>query len=254
MNFVKTNSPSYATAFPEPVKRKSVNQYNFDIKTNFPSEGFEAVKGEDKQYYFVVKDTTGMPTLYSQGYGAGIPRDNGIKTVIKNGSDESKYEKSEKGGKHSFILRAGNRQEFAKSQIFSTVQERNNAMAWLIENTGFYADHYGITYDTKEIITENTESFTIDMPALALVVATVVAEPKPTKMQIDGYLPCDSYAGHSDSPAENFRIFQDSESGEHYFTMLNKIGKVVFRSEDYPTTAARDNGMASVQKNSEIRE
>ena len=254
VSFVKANSPTYAGAFPEPAKRKSVNQYNFDIKSNFASEGFEAIKGEDKQHYFVVKDASGTPILYSQGYGAGTPRDNGIRTVIKNGSDETKYEKSQKGEKYSFILKAGNRQEIAKSQAFATAQERDTAMAWLIENTGSYAENYGVTYDTKEIITENTESFTIDMPAP--IVATAIAEPKPnTKtMQIDGYLPCESYAGHSDSPAENFRIFQDSESSEHYFTMLSKTGKVVFRSEGYPTTAARDNGLASVQKNSEIRE
>ena len=254
INFIKANSPSYASAFPEPVKRKSVNQYNFDIKTNFPSEGFEAVKGEDKQHYFVVKNASGTPILYSQGYGAGTPRDNGIKTVIKNGSDESKYEKSEKGGKYSFILRAGNRQEIAKSQSFDSAQERDDAMAWLLENTSSYAEHYGVTTDTKEIITENTESFTIDMPAP--VVATAIPEPKTntTKRQIDGYLSCESYAGHSDSPAENFRIFQDSESGEHYFSMLSKTGKVVFRSEGYPTIAARNNGLASVQKNSVIRE
>ena len=254
VNFVKANSPSYASAFPEPTKRKSVNQYNFDIKTNFLSEGFEAVKGDDKQHYFVVKNATGSPILYSQGYSAGTPRDNGIRTVIKNGSDESKYEKTDKEGKYSFILRAGNRQEIAKSQLFPTANERDEAVDWLIKNVGSYADNYGVVFDTKDTITENTESFTIDMPSP--VVATAVAELKTntTQMQIDGYLPCESYAGHSDSPAENFRIFQDSDSGEHYFTMLSKTGKVVFRSEGYPTTAARDNGLASVQKNSEIRE
>jgi uncharacterized protein YegP (UPF0339 family)/outer membrane protein OmpA-like peptidoglycan-associated protein len=73
-------------------------------------------------------------------------------------------------------------------------------------------------------------------------------------MQIDSYLPCDSYLGHSESPAEDFRIFQNSEDSQHYFTMLSKSGKVVFRSEGYPTTAARDNGVASVQKNRELRE
>jgi uncharacterized protein YegP (UPF0339 family)/outer membrane protein OmpA-like peptidoglycan-associated protein len=254
VEFVKANSPTYASAYPEPVKRKSVNQYNFDIKTNFPSEGFEAVKGDDKQHYFVVKDASGSPILYSQGYGSGTPRDNGIRTVIKNSVDETKYEKSDKGGKYSFILRAGNRQEIAKSQAFATVKERDDAMAWLLQNANSYAEQYGVTNDTKETITENTESFTIDMPAPVVAKAVTEQKPKPTKMQIDGYLPCESYAGHSDSPAENFRIFQDSESGEHYFTMLSKTGKVVFRSEGYPTTAARDNGLASVQKNSEIKE
>jgi len=68
-------------------------------------------------------------------------------------------------------------------------------------------------------------------------------------MKIDSYLSCDSYVGHSDSPVENFRIFQNLENGEYYFTMLSTSGKVVFRSEGYQTIAARNNGLASVQKN-----
>ncbi len=253
VTFVQANSPTYTNAYPEPIKRKGVNQYNFDIKPNFVSEGFEAIKSEDKQHYFVLKDISGTPLLYSQSYDSTTARNNGIKTVIKNGIEESKYEKSEKGGKFSFILRAGNRQEIAKSPVFATSQERDNAIAWLLKNTHTYADQYGVTYDSKEIVTENTESFTIDMPAP--VVATAIPELKPnSNMQTDSYLPCDSYAGHSDSPAEDFRIFQNSENNEHYFTMLSKTGKVVFRSEGYPTTAARDNGLASVQKNRELKE
>lgn len=254
VTFVKSNSPKYASTFPEPAKRKSVNQYNFDIKTNFKSAGFEAVKGEDKQFYFVVKNAIGNPILYSQGYGAATPRDNGIRTVIKNGVDESKYEKSDKNGDYLFILRAGNRQEIAKSQSFVTASERDNAMNWLVENTSAYAQQYGVTYDTKEIITENAETFTIDMPAP--IVATEITELKQnlTTMQIDSYLPCDSYAGHEDSPEENFKIFQNPENAEYYFTMLSTTGKVVFRSEGYPSIAARNNGLASVQKNCLIRE
>jgi len=73
-------------------------------------------------------------------------------------------------------------------------------------------------------------------------------------MQIDTYLPCDSYTGHTDSPAENFRIFQNLENREYYFTMLSETGKVALRSEGYATTAARNNGLASVQKNRELKD
>lgn len=258
MAFVQANAPSYAIDYPEPTKRKNVNQYNFDIQVDSNAEGFNTVKADDKQHYFIVKNASGNPILYSQGYGSGTARDNGIKTVIKNGIEESRYEKSDQNGKYSFILRAGNRQEIAKSPAFDTAEERDAAMAWLLANADSYAQQYGVVYDTKEVITENTESFTIDMPATvdaAPIVATAVSEPKPvTNMQIDSYLPCESYAGHSEAPAEDFRIFQNPDNQEHYFTMLSKSGKVVFRSEGYPTTAARDNGVASVQKNREIRE
>ncbi len=72
-------------------------------------------------------------------------------------------------------------------------------------------------------------------------------------MEIDGYLSCESYSGHSDSPAEGFTTFID-EKGENYFAMVGKDGSVLLRSEGYPTVGARDNGLASVQKNREIKE
>jgi uncharacterized protein YegP (UPF0339 family)/outer membrane protein OmpA-like peptidoglycan-associated protein len=250
VTYLQNNAPNYANAYPEPVKRKNVNQYNFDLKSS-NVVGFEVVKGEDKQHYFVLKDGSGTPVLYSQGYGSGTARDNGIKTVIKNGIEESRYEKSDLNGSYSFILRAGNRQEVAKSPNFETSEQRDKALAWLLLNISSYATQYGVTYNTKEIITENTESFTIDMPTPILAIPLI----KPNNnMQIDSYLACESYAGHSESPAEDFRIFQNSDNNEHYFTMLSKSGKVVFRSEGYPTVAARNNGLASVQKNRELRE
>ncbi len=256
--FVQANAPTYASAYPEPVKRKNVNQYDFNILSSSEGAGFDAVKGADKQHYFLLKDASGTPVLYSQGYGTSVARDNGIKTTIKNGIEATRYEKIEKDGKYSFILRAGNRQEIAKSPAFSSEAERDAAMNWLLANTRSYSDKYGVVYDTKEVVAENTESFTIDMPAPVTAVAIDVPEVKPitnpTNMQIDEYLPCESYAGHTESPAENFRVFRNLENSEHYFTMLSKTGKVVFRSEGYPTTAARDNGLASVQKNSLLKE
>ena len=253
VQFVQANAPTYASAFPEPTKRKSVNHYNFDIKPLSANAGFDSIKGEDKQNYFILKDASGSPVLYSQGYSSGTTRENGIKTVIKNSIEETRYEKSDQNGKFSFILRAGNRQEIAKSPEFETKEQRDTALAWLLANTRSYAEQYGVVYETQKVITENTESFTIDMPNPISVEANPETKPN-TNMQIDSYLPCESYAGHSESPAEDFRIFQNPENKEHYFTMLSKSGKVVFRSEGYPTTAARDNGVASVQKNRELRE
>nr|MCU0470635.1 YegP family protein [Arcicella sp.] len=54
------------------------------IQVDSNAEGFNTVKADDKQHYFIVKNASGNPILYSQGYGSGTARDNGIKTVIKN--------------------------------------------------------------------------------------------------------------------------------------------------------------------------
>lgn len=71
-------------------------------------------------------------------------------------------------------------------------------------------------------------------------------------MEIDGYLPCESYSGHKESPAEGFVTFV--ENGLNFFAMVGKDGSTLLRSESYPTISARDNGLASVQKNREIKE
>ncbi len=72
-------------------------------------------------------------------------------------------------------------------------------------------------------------------------------------MEIDVYLPCESYLGHNESPSEGFTTFTD-EKGENYFTMVGKDGSVLLRSESYPTISIRDNGLATVKKNREIKE
>lgn len=72
-------------------------------------------------------------------------------------------------------------------------------------------------------------------------------------MEIDGYLSCEAYEGHNVSPVNGFTTFTDA-NGENYFSMIGLDGSVILRSEGYPTFAARDNGLASVQKNREIKE
>jgi len=47
-----------------------------------------------------------------------------------------------------------------------------------------------------------------------------------------------------------FETFKSEKSGEFYFNLKAGNGQVILSSEGYTTTAARDNGIASVKKNS----
>ena len=68
--------------------------------------------------------------------------------------------------------------------------------------------------------------------------------------KVDEYLPCKAYAGH-DEVEPGITTF--SQDGEHYFAFVNKDGSVRLRSEGYPTTGARNNGIESVKKHLETR-
>jgi uncharacterized protein YegP (UPF0339 family) len=68
----------------------------------------------------------------------------------------------------------------------------------------------------------------------------------------DNYLACKVYKSHLGDKSTKYPGFITftHEDGQHYFGVLNAAGDDLrFRSEGYPSTGARDNGIESVQKN-----
>jgi uncharacterized protein YegP (UPF0339 family) len=67
----------------------------------------------------------------------------------------------------------------------------------------------------------------------------------------DDYMGCDFYQNQAkDANKEGFTTFFDKATAKFYFAYVNvKTGKVIFRSEGYPTAAAQKNGLNSVIKN-----
>ena len=66
----------------------------------------------------------------------------------------------------------------------------------------------------------------------------------------DEYLQCSSYENQPAHETETgFTTFYDEKSQRYFFALLDAGGKVLLRSEGYPQTIARDNGIQSVIKN-----
>lgn len=65
------------------------------------------------------------------------------------------------------------------------------------------------------------------------------------------YLGCDFYQSQAkDANSEGFVTFFDKKEAKFYFALINqKDGKVILRSEGYPTEKAQKTGLASVTKN-----
>ncbi len=172
---------------------------------------------KDGGYYFAKLSVNGVVELRSERYESKEARENGMQSVIENMSINHRYDvKIEDDGILYVILKAANNQEIARSCPKDTVDE---------------AYHY------------------INLTAPAIEESS----PAKPKRQNDDYLDCEMYKGHERSEAHpDFSTFE--HDNEHYFAMLDSEGDVKLRSEGYKSTSARDNGIASVIKNREIKE
>lgn len=181
--------------------------------------GFSAFYDEkSERHFFALLDAAGKVLLRSEGYPQVAARENSIQSVIRNRKNRDFYAVKEEGGAFFLTLRAANFREIARSCPCTS----EAAALDLIP----FATGEKIRGAAPKRTTENTE---------------------------DDYLRCKEYEGHPNVGADGLVAFSHT-NGKHYFAWYDSNKKVLFRSEGYPSTVSRDNGMASVAKNGEIEE
>lgn len=97
---------------------------------------FELKKKEGtSNYHFVLKAKNGQVILSSEVYNSKSAAENGIASVQKNASDDSKFErKTAKNGKFYFNLKAGNGQIIGTSQMYAGEAGMENGINSVAEN------------------------------------------------------------------------------------------------------------------------
>jgi uncharacterized protein YegP (UPF0339 family) len=81
---------------------------------------FVCSKRSNGEYQFNLNASNGQTILTSEGYAAKSGCTNGIESVKKNASDDSRYErKTASNGKAYFVLKAGNGQVIGTSQMYA---------------------------------------------------------------------------------------------------------------------------------------
>lgn len=105
---------------------------------------FELKNKEGSNYHFTLKAKNGQVILSSEVYNSKAAAENGIDSVKKNASDDSKYErKTAKDGRFYFNLKAGNGQVIGSSQMYSSESGMENGINSVKENAP--------NSDTKEV-------------------------------------------------------------------------------------------------------
>jgi uncharacterized protein YegP (UPF0339 family)/outer membrane protein OmpA-like peptidoglycan-associated protein len=213
----------------------NIDEYDFSQESKSGQPGFETFKSEiDGMYYFHFNDSDGKAVLFSESYPTEAARDNGVESVKKNSPLEERWRVIEENGKYYYSLKAGNHQEIARGFPFDTIEQLNASMAYLQGKTSSFS--YASLF------------------APIAAAAYIEGSKNLSERVVDNYMVCSAYKGHTETPAEGFRTFYNENNRLYFFTMVDKDGEVILRSEGYPTTAARDNGLASVQKNKDIKE
>jgi len=186
---------------------------------------------ESKLNFFALLDADGAVLLKSEGYPQEASRENGIQSVIKNRPNRDFYSVKELEGEYYLSLRAANYREIARTCRHKTEAE---ALALLPFVTGQQI--------RKRVVTE----------AVAAATATTAAHSNDRRE--DDYLACHFYENHPSVNPEDGMVKFTHENGKNYFAWYDKNNQLLLRSEGYPTTAARDNGYASVLKNRDLEE
>ena len=96
---------------------------------------FEVYQDKAGESRFRLKAGNGETILSSEGYSSKSACLNGIESVKKNATDDSRYEKKESaGGKYSFTLKAANHQVIGTSQSYKTASGRDNGIESVKKN------------------------------------------------------------------------------------------------------------------------
>ena len=208
-----------------------------------PDVGSEGFKGlvkfthENGQHYFAWYEADGSLYMRSEGYSSTSARDNGMSSVDKNRVLEERYSVYEKMGYYFVILKAGNHQEIARSCPYDS-------------EAAALATFPNARAEAARLLAEaEAQRLKLAAAASAAATATLMADTSgKAENEEDDYLACRQYDGHGDADENGFIRWQHSNE-KYYFTWVNDKGSVKMRSEGYPTSAARDNGMNSVIRN-----
>lgn len=175
-------------------------------------------------YFAAVTNFLGAVVLRSESYTSEAGRNNGIESVMRNRDIEERYDVIEDGGEWFVILRAGNRQEIARSCGYGSEAE---ARMGIVRCKSDYVESEASTRRTADR----------------------------SDVVIEDYLDCGRYSGHENlANYPGFTGWQDTDSGLYYFALVGSTGDVLLRSEGYTTESARNNGIESVNRNRDIEE
>jgi len=212
--------------------------------TKARENGFAKFEKDGAYYFALYKD--GDIVMLSQSYKGVAGRDNGIESVKKNRRIAKRYRfDNRKGGKHGFGLYAGNGQEIAISANLGSRAEAERVAGRI--NGSVKTKRKAAPKKTAGISAPKKKVAATSSAASKAPAKKSVAKKKRAVNNEDNYRRLAFYKKHTKGRNNGIESFK-GDDGNYYFAHFEN-GKIRLISEGYPTTTARDTGVASVRKN-----
>ncbi len=167
-----------------------------------------------KGFYFAFLNSSDEVLFRSEGYEKASSCENGIKSVIKNYEDLSRFSIVKEKSKYFVVLKAGNNKEIARSCDFKTEELAQQMINGLFSPS------------------EDNE------------LSVLNADLKSFEIVSEEYLPLESYFEkeriHDNYGITGYAKFQDL-NGMYYFVVYNPDGSLYLISKGYKSEDERDN-------------
>ena len=89
---------------------------------------FELFKDKGGKFRFRLKASNGQIILSSQAYKTKVSANNGISSVQRNATDDTRFERKDSKGKFMFNLKAMNGQVVGTSERYDSEKSRENGV------------------------------------------------------------------------------------------------------------------------------
>ena len=150
MAWLRQEVTHYAEPHAPRARKGAGERFNLGLASVTGAAGFELLRAADRRHYFLFNADDGRPLLFSQGYKARESRDQAVRTVIRLGANPARYEAAGADGHRHFALRAGNRQEIARSRDFASEAAMAGAVGLLQTRLPASAAAFGVPVETLE--------------------------------------------------------------------------------------------------------
>lgn len=237
---------------------------------------------KSQRYFFALVSASGEVLLKSEGYPQEKTRENGIESVLKNKDIRDRYTVKAEGKEFFVSLRAGNRQEIARSCGFATEAAATEFIGKLfgeipaapakkaavakpaapkVEAAKVEAPKPAAAKATPAKVEKVKPAAAKETPAVKVVVETPVhtkeevAKPaaKPAAAKVEkAFLSSEQYLGRPTLSDEfgqtGYAVFQGPDK-KHYLSVYNPDGSIFLRSEGFANQKAVDAALTSVKNN-----
>lgn len=235
-------------------KPKAEKVYLTNGNYRFNDLTYQVFRSGNGKHYFTFKNKEGKTILLNanvRGFETQAEAQAAVDRIMAVGPYERNFEgKTTKNGKYYYYLKDEDGKNIGKSFFFNSTEEMQASVGLFL----------GSEIATATFEEGKAAGAAAGVAALADTdrggqatgtVETTAESIKTNNRNVDEYLDCAAYRGHERSVQfPDFSYFQ--HDGEYYFAMLDKDDEVLLRSEGYPNTRSRENGVKSVIKNRDL--